>query len=67
MIHSDDDLQDMWKDMERRVLNRKLWTVEQSLSKGRIVGRSDVKKTDEEIWLDSGLYDPSKSHPKNND
>ena len=61
-INSDQELQQMWKEMESRVINRKMWTVEQSMSKGRIVGRGSVKTTDEEIWLEAGLYAPTDSN-----
>jgi hypothetical protein len=29
-------------------------------AKGKKVGRRNVKKTDEEVWLDAGLYDEEK-------
>jgi len=56
VINSDDELQQMWKEMESRVINRKVYTVQQSESKGRTIGRGNVKRTDEEVWLDAGLY-----------
>lgn len=56
IINSDEELQPMWRDMESRVINRKPWTVQQSASKGRMIGRGNVKRTDEEMWLDAGLY-----------
>jgi hypothetical protein len=54
MIASDDDLQPMWKDMERRVTRRKPVTIQQA---GPKVGRRNVRPTDEEAWLQAGLYD----------
>lgn len=55
-IQSEDELQPMWQAMERRVKNRKSKTInyEQSGSK---IGRSNIRKTDEDIWLQEGLYD----------
>jgi hypothetical protein len=50
----DDDLQPMWKDMERRVTRRKPVTIQQA---GPKVGRRNVRPTDEEAWLQAGLYD----------
>ena len=60
-INSDEELQQMWKDMESRVVNRKLWTVQQLQTKGRVIGRGDVRKTDEEMWLEAGLYSSNSS------
>jgi hypothetical protein len=57
MIASDDDLQPMWKDMERRVTRRKPVTIQQA---GPNVGRRNVRPTDEEAWLQAGLYDNEK-------
>jgi hypothetical protein len=53
----DDDLQPMWKDMERRVTRRKPVTIQQA---GPNVGRRNVRPTDEEAWLQAGLYDNEK-------
>jgi hypothetical protein len=46
-------LQPMWKDMERRVTRRKPVTIRQA---GPKVGRRNVRPTDEEAWLQAGLY-----------
>jgi len=43
----------MWKGMESRVTRRKLRTLEDT--KGRS-GRMNIKKTDEDVWLEEGLY-----------
>jgi len=53
-IESDEDLQPMWKDMESRVTRRRPLTVEQ---RGGKVGRRNVRKSDEDMWLQAGLYD----------
>lgn len=50
VIQGDDDLQPMWQAMERRVKNR-------LPSKGGKGGRTNVRKTDEDVWLEQGLYD----------
>lgn len=52
-IQSEDDLQPMWRDMEKRVKNRKPRTKSQT---GGLSGRRNIKKTDEEMWLREGLY-----------
>ena len=56
-IKTDDEVQQMWKDMESRVTRRKSFTMEEAMTKGRKVGRRNVRKTDEEAWLSAGLYD----------
>lgn len=53
-IHTDDELQPMWKEMEGRVVRRKPRTAAQL---GGRTGRVNVRKTDEEVWLEKGLYD----------
>lgn len=52
-IENEEDLQPMWKGMESRVTRRKLRTLEDT--KGRS-GRMNIKKTDEDVWLEEGLY-----------
>lgn len=54
-IQSDDDLQPMWRDMESRVTRRRSLTAAQR-EPGKI-GRRNVRKSDEDMWLESGLYD----------
>jgi hypothetical protein len=54
-ISSDDDLQGEWRAMESRVTNRRSLTVEEGRRKGKL-GRINVKRTDEEIWLEAGVY-----------
>ena len=56
-IQEQDDLQPMWKEMESRVAKRRSRTLEQN--KGKI-GRANVRKTDEDVWLQEGLYDELK-------
>lgn len=53
-VDNDDDLQPMWRQMESRVTNRRPRTVEEM---GGRTGRTNVKKTDEEVWLREGFYD----------
>eukprot|EP01083_Nonionella_stella_P062727 163103_1 len=59
-IRSDDEVQQMWKDMESRVTKRPTMTISQAALKGKKAGRSNVRKTDEEAWLQAGLYDDEK-------
>ena len=56
-IQTDDDLQGAWKQMESRVTRRMApLTKEQLLSRGKSLGRKNIKKTEEEEWLKAGLY-----------
>mmetsp|Transcript_12705 Transcript_12705/g.26755 ORF Transcript_12705/g.26755 Transcript_12705/m.26755 type:complete len:164 (+) Transcript_12705:424-915(+) len=55
-IDSEEDLQPMWKEMEGRVTRRKLRTLTDTGGKS---GRMNIKKTDEDVWLQAGLYDTS--------
>lgn len=54
VVDNDDDLQPMWREMESRVTRRRPRTIQES---GGKTGRTNVKKTDEEMWLRGGLYD----------
>lgn len=54
VIESDEELQPMWKEMESRVVKRRSRTIEEA---GGKVGRSNIRKTDEEAWLLAGMYD----------
>jgi len=56
IIDREEDLQPMWQAMERRVKNRRSLTVDEC---GGIekVGRRNVRKTDEDLWLQEGLYE----------
>ena len=60
-VKSDDDVQQMWRNMESRVTKRRPLTLEQRQGK---TGRRNVKKTDEDAWLEAGLYDDEKSTPQ---
>ena len=55
-IDSEEDLQPMWKEMEGRVTRRKLRTLADTGGKS---GRMNIKKTDEDVWLQAGLYGTS--------
>ena len=56
-IEKDDKLQPMWKQMESRVKHRKSRTIEET---GGRTGRRNVKRTDEDMWLQEGLYDENR-------
>ena len=56
-VTSDEQVQAMWKDMESRVLRRRSILVSDA---GKKVGRRNIGKTDEEVWLDAGFYDEEK-------
>jgi len=60
-VESEDDVQPMWKEMESRVTKRRPLTKAQ---RGGRVGRINVRKTDEEIWLQEGLYDEQQVEKK---
>lgn len=55
-IDSDDQVQPMWRDMESRVVRRRSVTIAEALTKGMKIGRRNVRSTDEDAWLDAGLY-----------
>ncbi len=55
-INNDEDVQPMWKDMESRVTRRKTITVQEAKIRGKSIGRRNIRKTDEEAWMDAGLY-----------
>mmetsp|Transcript_4986 Transcript_4986/g.11907 ORF Transcript_4986/g.11907 Transcript_4986/m.11907 type:complete len:143 (+) Transcript_4986:164-592(+) len=52
-IESEEDLQPMWKEMEGRVTRRRPRTLADTGGKS---GRMNIKKTDEDVWLEQGLY-----------
>ena len=58
VIDNDDDVQPMWKQMESRVLRRKSLTHDERRG---ISGRRNVRETDEEAWMNAGLYDAENS------
>jgi hypothetical protein len=53
-VNKDDELQSHWKQMEGRVVRRKSISKESAAGK---VGRKNIRRTDEEVWLENGLYD----------
>ena len=62
-IENEEDLQPMWKEMEGRVTKRKSRTLEDTKGK---TGRMNIKKTEEEAWLQQGVYE-SYNNNNNND
>jgi len=52
-IDNEEDLQSMWKQMESRVVGRR---PRGKLGSGMKTGRSNVRSTDEEMWLKEGMY-----------
>mmetsp|Transcript_4968 Transcript_4968/g.6744 ORF Transcript_4968/g.6744 Transcript_4968/m.6744 type:complete len:146 (-) Transcript_4968:1291-1728(-) len=57
VVKSDEELQSHWKDMESRVTRRRRpLTVAEAAEKGKPIGRRNVRQTDEEAWLEAGLY-----------
>jgi hypothetical protein len=58
-IEDDGGLQPAWKAMESRVTKRKLMTTEQRRGK---TGRSNIRRTEEDVWLESGLYDVNENN-----
>ena len=82
------DVQPMWKDMESRVLKRrlppKLTDVYEFQNSNSVadqndspalrrkknpnipVGRRNLRKTDEEVWLNAGLYDDPNNNTRKN-
>lgn len=53
-VESEDDLQQMWREMEGRVTRRRPRMAEEL---GGKTGRTNIKQTDEELWQREGLYD----------
>lgn len=56
-ITTDEELQPMWRDMESRVTRRRSLTAAER-GPGK-VGRRNIRKSDEDVWLASGLYTTS--------
>jgi hypothetical protein len=52
-IESEEDLQSMWKEMEGRVTKRRSRSLADTGGKS---GRMNIKKTEEDVWLEEGLY-----------
>jgi hypothetical protein len=55
-INTYEEVQQMWKDMESRVTRRRTMTLSEAKINGKVVGRKNLRKTDEEAWLEAGLY-----------
>lgn len=53
-IDHEADLQPEWKAMESRVTKRRSLTTEQLGGKS---GRTNIGKSEEDVWLENGLYD----------
>ena len=53
-IDNYEDVQPMWKEMESRVTRRRCLTLEQ---RGGKTGRRNVRRSDEDVWLEAGVYD----------
>jgi hypothetical protein len=53
MIESDTELQPEWKSMESRVTRRRNLTKDEL---GGKTGRSNIRPTEEDVWLENGLY-----------
>lgn len=60
-IDTYDDVQPMWKQMESRVTKRRSLTLGQ---RGGVSGRRNVRKSDEDLWLEAGVYDSDNNKPK---
>ncbi len=58
-IDNYEDVQPMWKGMESRVTKRAALTLQQ---RGGVSGRRNVRKSEEDMWLESGMYDIEKSN-----
>ena len=55
-INNDEEVQQMWKDMENRVTRRRSITLSEAKMKGKSVGKNNIRRTDEEAWLEAGVY-----------
>jgi len=65
VVKSNEELQSHWKDMESRVTKRRRpLTVAEAAEKGKPIGRRNVRQTDEEAWLEAGLYSRSDNSDK---
>lgn len=61
VIETSSELQSMWRALESRVTRRRSLTTEER--KG-VVGRRNIKRTDEDVWLEEGLYDDAQDDTK---
>jgi hypothetical protein len=53
IVCSEIDLQPEWKAMESRVVKRRTFTLDEVKGK---TGRENVRQTEEDIWMENGLY-----------
>ena len=60
-IDNYEDVQPMWKEMESRVTRRRSLTIEQ---RDGVSGRRNVRKSDEDVWLEAGVYDGGGKSPR---
>jgi hypothetical protein len=61
-IGSDEELQQTWRDLESRIRNRRPLTLQDRRGAS---GRSNIRRTDEDVWLEEGLYDGMHATPNN--
>jgi iron uptake system EfeUOB component EfeO/EfeM len=54
LVHNEADLQPEWKAMESRVVKRRTLTLDEVNGK---TGRENIRLTEEDVWMESGLYD----------
>ena len=66
-ITNDDDVQPMWKEMESRVTKRRSLTLQQLQQRGGVSGRRNMRKSDEDVWLEAGVYTTSDDTDTDND
>lgn len=52
-----EEVQPMWINMESRVTKRQSLTLDQ---RGGVSGRRNVRKSEEDMWLEAGVYDSDK-------
>ena len=55
-IDNYEDVQPTWKEMESRVTKRRSLTLEERQG---VSGRRNVRKSDEDLWLQAGVYNSS--------
>jgi len=60
LIGSDEELQQTWRDLESRIRNRRPLSLQ---DRRGVSGRSNVRRTDEDVWLEEGLYDNEDEAP----
>ncbi|EJK45801.1 hypothetical protein THAOC_35565, partial [Thalassiosira oceanica] len=63
-IDNYEDVQPAWREMESRVTKRRSLTLEERQG---VSGRRNVRKSDEDLWLQAGVYNSSKEEASNSD